>query len=152
MLADFSVEDRSGKGSLLKIKFDAGERPTSNDEYHLEYMQSENIVRKDAWAQRMHPVVSNCFFSGKERKQCKKCFRVYPFFKTECSKCAYKFPKTRGGISANMQTESYTLQFWSKLYSDIGLFDSLTSINDYLEETDLMSVRDLYKKIKEVLS
>ena len=35
---------------------------------------------------------------------------------------------------------------------DIGLFDSLTQLNEYLVDADLISVRDLYKKIKEVLS
>ena len=81
-----------------------------------------------------------------------KCQRVYPFFKTECSVCQFKFPKTRHGASTSIQTDSYTLQFWSKLRQDIGLFDSLTQLNEYLEDRDLMSVRDLYKKIKVVLS
>ena len=100
----------------------------------------------------MQVVLKKCNFSGKDRKTCQKCQRVYPFFKTECSFCQYKFPKTRHGASTSIQTENYTLQFWNKLRSDIGLFDSLTQMNEYLEESDLMSVRDLYKKIKEVLS
>ena len=32
------------------------------------------------------------------------------------------------------------------------LFSSLNKINDYLEESDFISVRDLYKKVKEVLT
>ena len=35
----------------------------------------------------MSKVIKNCNFSGKERKTCQKCHRVYPFFKTECSYC-----------------------------------------------------------------
>ena len=106
----------------------------------------------NAWRKRMQQVIKNCNFSGKERKTCQKCQRVYPFFKTECNYCQYKFPKTRHGVSTGIQTDSYTLQFWSKLRQDVGIFDSLTQLNEYLEDSDLMSVRDLYKKIKEVLS
>ena len=115
-----------------------------------EAMQSD--LAPERWGSRMSKVVQNCNFSGKERKTCQKCLRVYPFFKTECNYCQYKFPKTRLGASTSIQTDSYTLQFWSKLRQDIGIFDSLTQLNEYLEDTDLMSVRDLYKKIKEVLS
>ena len=61
------------------------------------------------WHKRMAKVVKNCNFSGKERKTCQKCQRVYPFFKTECNYCQYKFPKTRLGASTSIQTESYTL-------------------------------------------
>lgn len=32
------------------------------------------------------------------------------------------------------------------------LFSSLNKINDYLEESDFISVRDLYKKVKEILT
>ena len=106
----------------------------------------------NAWRKRMQQVIKNCNFSGKERKTCQKCQRVYPFFKTECNYCQYKFPKTRHGVSTGIQTDSYTLQFWSKLRQDVGIFDSLTQLNEHLEDSDLMSVRDLYKKIKEVLS
>ena len=78
------------------------------------------------WSERMKIVLSKCNFSGKEKKVCQKCQRVYPFFKTECNYCQYKFPKTRHGASTSIQTENYTLQFWNKLRNDIALFDSLT--------------------------
>lgn len=78
------------------------------------------------WSERMKIVLSKCNFSGKEKKVCQKCQRVYPFFKTECNHCQYKFPKTRHGASTSIQTENYTLQFWNKLRNDIALFDSLT--------------------------
>ena len=61
------------------------------------------------WSHRMKVVLQKCNFSGKERKTCQKCQRVYPFFKTECSFCQYKFPKTRHGASTSIQTENYTL-------------------------------------------
>ena len=37
------------------------------------------------------------------------------------------------------------------LHSD-PVFSNMSEINDYLEEKDFMCVRDLYKKIKEILS
>jgi hypothetical protein len=37
------------------------------------------------------------------------------------------------------------------LHSD-PIFSNISEINDYLEERDFMSVRDLYKKVKEILS
>jgi hypothetical protein len=44
------------------------------------------------------------------QKTCKLCHTVYPFYKNECIKCRYKFPKTRGGLSAGLlHTESYVL-------------------------------------------
>ena len=33
-------------------------------------------------------------YSGRERKSCKKCGEINPFFRNECSKCKFKFPKT----------------------------------------------------------
>lgn len=53
-----------------------------------------------------------------------------------------------------VNTECYTIAFWNKLQQEIGLFDSLSqgSFSDLLQESDLISVRDLYKKIKEILS
>lgn len=41
------------------------------------------------------------------------------------------------------------MQFWNKIQPDL---DRISKINDMLEERDLMSVRDLYKKIKHILS
>ena len=37
------------------------------------------------------------------------------------------------------------------LHSD-PIFSNISEINDYLEEKDFMCVRDLYKKVKEILS
>jgi hypothetical protein len=37
------------------------------------------------------------------------------------------------------------------LHSD-PIFSNISEINDYLEERDFMCVRDLYKKVKEILS
>ena len=80
---------------------------------------------------------------------CKMCHRVYPFYKNECEKCYFKFPKTRGGLSAGLlHMESYVLQFWSKLHTEVNFFEQLTYMNDSLEESDFESVRDLYRKIK----
>lgn len=90
-------------------------------------------------------------YSGKERKVCKKCGEVNPFFRNECSKCRFKFPKTRGLHNSSLSSDSYTLYFWDMLHSD-PLFSSIGEVNDYLEERDFMCVRDLYKKIKEILS
>jgi hypothetical protein len=50
-----------------------------------------------------------------------------------------------------MNSDNYSLYFWDMLHSD-SLFSSLNKLNDYLEESDFISVRDLYKKIKEILS
>ena len=53
-----------------------------------------------------------------------------------------------------MNTQCYTIAFWNKLQQDVALFDALSqaSFSDILQEEDLISVRDLYKKIKEILS
>jgi len=50
-----------------------------------------------------------------------------------------------------LNSDNYTLYFWDMLHSE-PLFSSLNKINDYLEESDFISVRDLYKKVKEVLT
>ncbi len=50
-----------------------------------------------------------------------------------------------------MNSENYSLYFWDILHSD-PLFSSLSKLNDFLEESDFISVRDLYKKIKEILA
>ena len=39
-------------------------------------------------------IINGYSYSGKERKGCKKCGEVNPFFKNECKVCNYKFPKT----------------------------------------------------------
>ena len=101
MLQDNSEEDGSQKAG-------AEDQESSLDE-------NESELAPKNWHKRMRKVVQNCNFSGKERKTCQKCHRVYPFFKTECNYCQYKFPKTRLGASTGIQTESYTLQFWSRL-------------------------------------
>jgi capsule polysaccharide export protein KpsE/RkpR len=41
------------------------------------------------------------------------------------------------------------LQFWNRIQPDL---DMASKINDYLEESDMLSVRDLYMKLKEILS
>ena len=51
-----------------------------------------------------------------------------------------------------LPTENYALQFWTKLRQEIRFFDHLPDLSFYMEDKDLMSVRDLYKKIKTVLS
>lgn len=53
-----------------------------------------------------------------------------------------------------MNSECYTIAFWNKLCQDVNLFESLSqgSFSDMIQETDLISVRDLYKRIKEILS
>jgi hypothetical protein len=56
-------------------------------------------------------------------------------------------------LSAGLfHTECYALQFWSKLHTDVHIFEQLSEINESLEECDFMSVRDLYRKVKMVLS
>jgi len=50
-----------------------------------------------------------------------------------------------------LNSDNYTLYFWDMLHSE-PLFSSLNKINDYLEESDFISVRDLYKKVKEILT
>lgn len=57
----------------------------------------------------------------------------------------------RGLHNTSLQSDSYTLYFWDMLHSD-PIFSNMSEINDYLEEKDFMCVRDLYKKIKEILS
>ena len=57
----------------------------------------------------------------------------------------------RGLHNTSLQSDSYTLYFWDMLHSD-PIFSNISEINDYLEEKDFMCVRDLYKKIKEILS
>jgi hypothetical protein len=39
-------------------------------------------------------VTTGYTYSGKDKKICKKCGEVNPFFKNECKICNYKFPKT----------------------------------------------------------
>ncbi|CDW79536.1 dna binding and zinc-finger domain-containing protein [Stylonychia lemnae] len=73
-------------------------------------------------------------FSGKEKKICKKCNEVNP-----------------RGINSSLNSDNYTLYFWDMLHSE-PLFSSLNKINDYLSESDFISVRDLYKKVKEILT
>lgn len=41
------------------------------------------------------------------------------------------------------------MQFWNRIQPDL---DMASKINDYLEESDMLSVRDLYMKLKEILS
>jgi hypothetical protein len=53
-----------------------------------------------------------------------------------------------------MNTENYSVYFWELLQVNSDLFgQSLASqISEYLVESDFICVRDLYKKIKEILS
>ena len=81
------------------------------------------------WKARTSLINAGVSFSGKERKVCQKCHKTFPFFKTECPDCKYKFPKTRnaaGSSYGGMNTECYTIAFWNKLQQDIGLFDVLS--------------------------
>jgi len=57
-------------------------------------------------------------YSGREKKICKKCGEANSFFKNECFKCKFKFPKTRGIHSSGLHSDSYTLYFWDILHSD----------------------------------
>lgn len=57
----------------------------------------------------------------------------------------------RRGLNSSSNSENYSLYFWDILHSD-SLFSSISKINDFLEESDFISVRDLYKKIKEILA
>lgn len=57
----------------------------------------------------------------------------------------FKFPKTRNGVSSHLLQESYAMQFWNKIQPDL---DRISNINDMLEESDLVSCRDLYRKLK----
>lgn len=41
------------------------------------------------------------------------------------------------------------MQFWNRIQPDL---DMASKINDYLEESDMLSVRDLYLKLKKILS
>ena len=41
------------------------------------------------------------------------------------------------------------MQFWNRLQPDLDL---ISKINDMLTEQDMLSVRDLYQKIKSILS
>ena len=50
-----------------------------------------------------------------------------------------------------MFSESYPLQFWSRLQNDLNQY-RVDKINDLLTEKDMLSVRDLYQKIKSILS
>jgi len=45
--------------------------------------------------------------------------------------------------------ESYVMQFWNRIQPDL---DRISKINDMLSEEHMHSVRDLYQKIKSILS
>ncbi len=89
-------------------------------------------------------------YTGKEKKVCKQCAEINPFFKNECVKCNYKFPKTRA-LHGQFNSDCYAMYFWEMLHSDT-LFASLSKINDFLEDKEFCCIQLLYKKVKEVLS
>ena len=53
-----------------------------------------------------------------------------------------------------MNTENYSVYFWELLQSNNEIFGQhiAQKVCEHLDESDFMSVRDLYKKIKELLS
>lgn len=53
-----------------------------------------------------------------------------------------------------MNTENYSVYFWESLQANNDLFGQnlASQISEFLSEKDFSSVRDLYKKIKEILS
>ena len=55
---------------------------------------------------------------------------------------------------ASMNTDNYSVLFWELLQANNDLFGQnlAPTLSEYLEESDFLCVRDLYKKIKEVLS
>ena len=85
-------------------------------------------------------------FSGRERKVCKKCSEVNPFFKNECQKCNFKFPKTRGLHNSSLSSDNYTLYFWDMLHSE-PLFSSLNRLNDFVRIVILIHAYSLKKEI-----
>lgn len=99
--ADTTVEEQEGSIAKIKAKQSAVDEAASLD-----------------WKSRTSQINQNVSFSGKERKVCQKCHKTFPFFKTECPDCKYKFPKTRnaaGSSYGGMNTECYTIAFWNKL-------------------------------------
>lgn len=104
--ADNTEEEQ--EGSITKIK---AKQSVVNEAVSLDWKSID-------WKARTSQINQSVSFSGKERKVCQKCHKTFPFFKTECPDCKYKFPKTRnaaGSSYGGMNTECYTIAFWNKL-------------------------------------
>ena len=113
-------------------------------------------------------------YTTKDKKICKRCNTLNSFFKIDCQKCKFKFTKTRadrgvggsysdrGSASQSLNpfgsnainADNYPILFWELLQANNAQFNQnlASQVCEYLEDRDFMCVRDLYKKIKEILS
>jgi len=128
---------------------------------------------EEGWKKR-EAVLSGLYSTTtKEKKVCKKCSHVNSFFKIDCQKCKLKFTKTRADRGAgplvdersnanslnplntsSMNTDNYSVIFWELLQANNDYFGQnlASQISEHLNDEDFMCVRDLYKRIKEILS
>ena len=69
----------------------------------------------------------------KEKKVCKKCNNINPFFKVDCDKCGFKFAKTRADRGVNIgdrgnqlgfsnNTDNYSVYYWELLQNNNEIF------------------------------
>lgn len=159
--------DYSFGGKIFKKE----KKPSVHHETRKDGQGVEENRGLEGWKIR-HQLLSKEYSSTtKEKRVCKKCNFHNAFFKIDCAKCKFKFTKTRadrGGMgsdrssvgmlnplgSSGMNTDNYSVYFWELLQVVNDRFGAniASLISEYLEEKDFSCVRDLYKRIKEILS
>lgn len=129
---------------------------------------------KEPWKKRSEILSSLYKCVNKDSKVCKKCNTSNPFFMFECRKCQFRIGKTRSdrststtnfmsssrgdqgilGANAQMSVENYSVVFWDFLQTNTEMFEPNLAqmVAQQLTEDDFTCVRDLYKRIKEILS
>lgn len=136
--------------------------------------KEETADEKEPWKKRQQTLSSLYKCVNKETKICKKCNTSNPFFMFECRKCQFKIGKTRAdrssssgnfmgstrgdqsilGSNVQMSVENYSVVFWDFLQTNTEMFEPnfAQMVAHQLEEEDFNCVRDLYKRIKEIIS